>query len=61
MSAKLSGKFGEGKMLAPKPTIGGNENHDSSLFGMNNFKSGQAVSFGRDSVNCLESRDILLG
>jgi len=29
-------QFEEGKMLAPKPTIGGNENHNGSLFKMSN-------------------------
>jgi len=34
MGAKLYCKFEEAKMLAPKPTIGGNENHNGSLFKM---------------------------
>jgi len=34
MEAKLSGIFEEGKVLAPKPTIGGNENNNRSLFKM---------------------------
>jgi len=36
MRAKLSGKLEEGKMLVPKPTMGGNENHNGSLFKMRN-------------------------